>query len=134
MTTTEEKPEEKKQFEAVFTSAFAQIEGDKGFRKNNVANALTFLIVASLTVALERDVPEADADALVVGLNDLLGADPDFKKLAAKDKQQLYEGSIVIGGLIGGLYSAALENKDAALKKQAQELARGMLAKFGVKL
>jgi Family of unknown function (DUF6683) len=37
---------EREQFEAMFVQGMAAVEADPGFRKNNLANAVTFLILA----------------------------------------------------------------------------------------
>jgi hypothetical protein len=99
-------------------------------RKNNVAYALAFLIGASMQTLNEKEVSDAESDMLAQAINDELAASPSFKKLKPKQKQLLYETSIVLGALIGGMAAQAAEANDPELKKQAQAMARSALQPF----
>jgi Family of unknown function (DUF6683) len=62
----------------------------------------------------------------------MLGSNEAFQQIAAKDKQQLYESCLATGTLVAGLYSAASEAKNEAVKQQAKALGRATLAQLGV--
>mgnify|MGYP001189968525 CR=1 FL=1 len=99
-------------------------------RKNNVAHALAFLIGISMQVVNEREVSDAESQMLAQAINDELAAAPQFKKLTPKQKQLLYETSVVVGALIGGMAAEAAERGNAELKAQAKTMAQQALSVF----
>jgi hypothetical protein len=121
--------EGRKQLAEVFRQVFAAFE--KEGRPNNVAYALAFVIGTSLQVGLGREVPDDDAERLALDLNDLLARSPEFAKMPAGQRQELYEGCVVTAGLIGVLHQVAEQQGDEALAGTAREMAKQVLQLFG---
>jgi hypothetical protein len=103
---------------------------EKEARKNNVAYALAFLLGVSVQVLSEKDVPDDKAEELAQLINDELAASASFKKTTPKQRQIVYETSIVTGALIGGMAAQAAQANDAEMKRQAQAMAAQALATF----
>lgn len=103
---------------------------EKETRKNNVAHALAFLIAISMQVVNEREVSDSESQMLAQAINDELAAAPQFKKLTPKQKQLLYETSVVVGALIGGMAAEAAESGNAQMKAQAKTMAQQALSVF----
>jgi hypothetical protein len=103
---------------------------EKEARKNNVAYAIAFLLAISMQTLNDKEVSDAESEALAQAVNDELAAAASFKKIAAKQKQLLYETSIVVGALIGGMAASATESSDAELKQRAKDMARQALQTF----
>lgn len=112
----------------IYTAGFTEFE--KAARKNNVAYACAFVIAVSLMVDRGVEISDADSEAMAVGLNDLLGGTPAFKQLKPKEKQALYEASIITGTLIAVF--AQMGTEDPEMAKLSKELAGQVLAQFGL--
>ena len=108
------------------------IEGTPGFRKNNVAAAMTVLLGVSIQVLNGQELSDDESDALMYGLNDELAALESFKSMPADKRTQAYDTFVIIGGFIAGIFQAGMETRNAALQEQARSMARDALAKFGV--
>lgn len=94
---------------------------EKEARKHNVAYALAFLLGLSAQVVKGEEVPDEQAEQLARDLNDVLAEAPQFQQLPARVKQELYETSVVVGGMIAALSSGGME-------AQAKQLATQVLA------
>jgi hypothetical protein len=123
---------EKAQLAQMCRQILDAMEGEKGFRRNNVAFALTVLIGGSLQIAFEREVSERDTEQLTKELNDVLAGAESFRRMSAAERQSMYETAIITGGLIIGTYRQGVENNDPGMKRQAQMMASQVLAQFGV--
>jgi len=110
------------------------IEATPGFRKNNVAAAMTVIVGVSIQVLKGTEIPDAESEAMMRALNDQLGATESFKSLPAADRTRMYDTFVVIGGFIAGIAQAGAEKNDAALQEQARTMARDALAQFGAKV
>ena len=53
-----------------------------------------------------------------------------YRKMTPRQKQVLYETCVVVGALIGGMNTMASEANDAAMKRQAKQLALAALSTF----
>src|SRR5215475_12152392 len=80
-------------------------------RKNNVANAMTFLVGVSLLVNTGKELSERESDQMILAFNNALAATPAFLTMPLRDKQILYEEAVVIGGLIAFTYQQGIEQK-----------------------
>jgi hypothetical protein len=102
-------------------------------RKNNVAQAVAFLLGNCLQLVNNREFTNADGEWLAQAVNDELAASAPFKKLPAKEKQLLYETSIVVGALIGGMAAHGFVEQDVGAQVQARAMAKLVLDLFAGK-
>lgn len=102
-------------------------------RKNNVAQAVAFLLGNCLQLVNGEEFTNADGEALAQAVNDELAASPRFKKLPPKEKQLLYETSIVVGALIGGMAAHGVVENDPAAQATARAMAKQVLDLFAGK-
>lgn len=109
------------------------IEVVPGFRKNNLASAMTVILGVSLQVAYGIEVDDARSQAIMRQLNDSLGEMPEYKALTAQQRTQMYDAFIVIGGFIAGIARQGAESGNAELADQARAMALDSLARFGIK-
>jgi hypothetical protein len=123
-------PQAKEQLTQLCTALLDGIEAQKDFRKNNLAYGLTLLIGGSLQVMTEKEIPDAESDELVKTLNDLLATNDGLKRMSAKDKQTLYETSVIMAGLIIAIYEEGKAKDDVGQKQQAQAMARQVLTQL----
>ena len=111
----------------------AEIEKTPGFRRNNVAAAMTVLLGVSLQVVKGVELTDAETDELMRGVNDVLAGLPTFTSMAADKRTQVYDTMVIVGGLIAGIAQNAAESKDREMQALAQQMARDALAQFGWK-
>ena len=111
----------------------AAIEATPGFRKNNVAAAMTVLLGVSVQVLKGVEFSDAESQSLMRGLNEELAAMESFRALSAEQRTQVYDAFVVTGGFIAGIAQAGAETGNGALQEQARAMARDALARFGVK-
>ena len=109
------------------------IEGTPGFRKNNLAAAMTVLVGVSIQVLNGVEFSDAESQDIMRGLNDQIAATGAFKAMGAAERTQIYDAFVVIGGFIAGIAQAGAETNNRELQEQARAMARDALAKFGVK-
>lgn len=110
----------------VIDATFVAVEGQ--LRAHNVASALGFAIAASLQIVSGKEVGDDEVRELILGINDLLAANPTFVKLKAADKQQLYDAMIMMGALLITFHTAG--ESDPKMKETAIEMAKGLLAQL----
>jgi hypothetical protein len=96
------------------------------FRPNSVASGAGFALGVSIEIANETELPEADARELVTGVNDMLAASAEFKKLTSAERQALYEVFVMTGALLQMMRTAG--DTDPALKTQAQDMAKQVIS------
>ena len=114
-----------------FEQSFDGFEAET--RKNNLSWALALLLATSVQVSYDKEVADADLRALVRDFNDVLAADKAFIAQPSKQKQALYEASLSVAFLMGGMVEASTQLKDPALKKQARAIGDEMLTMFQAK-
>lgn len=96
--------------------------------RNNVAGALAFFMITTVTVANDAAEPsDAATEAVFQAFNQTLDATPDFAKATNKEKAQLYETLIAFTSLPLAIYADAKERNDAAQLAQAKEIAANLL-------
>jgi len=101
-------------------------------RKHNVAYALTALIGSSLQIRHGKKIPDAKAQEMARDINDSLAAKPGFRKLSARDRQRVYETSLVTTLLMLSLHEQGVAQGNEQLKEQARQIAASVLTTFGV--
>lgn len=109
------------------------IEATPGFRKNNLAAAMAVLLGVSVQVRHGADISDAESEAFMRGLNDVLASTPAFATLGAEQRTRTYDTFIVVGGLIAGIAQVGIETGNADLVRQAKDMAGDALAQFGIK-
>jgi hypothetical protein len=122
--------EEKSLLTQIFTETKKAYEAEvapKG-RKNNLAAAMTFFIVANLTVY--HDTPEPTDTAtenLYLVLNQMIDETPDMSNVPNKDKQFLHDTFVSFSGLVFATYLEGKQTNNKDTLKVAQQLAGGLL-------
>jgi len=124
---------ERKQVVAAARDIHKAIEAAPGFRRNNVAAAMTVIVGVSVQVVSGREIPDADSQAMMLAFNDELAANETFRGLNAEQRTRIYDTFVILGGFIAGIAQAGQEANDGKLKAQAREMARDALVQFGVK-
>jgi hypothetical protein len=107
------------EFRAAIDATLGQLEAQ--VRKDNVATSMAVLIAASTYVVHGVELDDATQDRLVAGLNEVLAADPGFKKLAASDKQVVSDTLMVQAAVIVILSAIGDDSSKAASKAAARE-------------
>jgi len=100
----------------------------KVLRPNSVASGMGFALGVSIEIASEIELPEADARDLVTGINDMLAASADFRKLGSPERQALYEAFVMTGAMLSIMKTAG--QTDPAMKAQAQDAARNLISQL----
>jgi hypothetical protein len=100
--------------------------------KRDVAHALAFCLGTCRQVARGRDLSVAETQDLARRAAGLLPGIPEFATLSDRDRQAMYEGLILTGGMVGGLARQAEEQKDEAMGRKAALMARQVLGLFGL--
>ena len=95
--------------------------------KHNVAGALAYLVAASHFVTEGAELGDAREQELLRQLNDVLAGLDEFKRLGAKERQEVYEAAVISGGFVLALLQQAREENDAAKAEQAKQLAAELL-------
>jgi hypothetical protein len=96
------------------------------FRPNSVASGAGFALGVSIEIANATDLGDADARELVAGVNDMLAASAEFKRLGAAERQALYEVFVMTGALLTMMKTAGETNP--ALKTQSQDMAKQVIS------
>lgn len=109
------------------------IEAAPGFRRNNVAAAMTVVVGVSVQVVSGREIADADSQPMMLAFNDELAASEAFRGLNAQRRTRMYDTFVILGGFIAGIAQAGQETNDEKLKAQARQMARDALLQFGVK-
>ena len=121
-----ETAEDKALIKNIYTATKAAYEKEvtaKGW-KNNIAGALTFFTVASMTVYTDGPEPGDDAvDAYFKIVNTSLDAMPEFATVTNKDKQGFYNTLIGFSGMLIAGYTEGKNSGDAATLATYKQLA-----------
>ena len=98
---------------------------EKEAGKYNDAYAVAFLIGVSAQVHTGRQIPDPVIEKFAQDLNDILASSPSYQTLPVNKKQELYESSVLMGAMIGGL------DTNPETKADAKKLARQVLQSIG---
>lgn len=122
-------PATQKQLADVCLAIYQQIEAQPDFRRHNLATGLTLLLGASWQVSENQEFTDAQFETMQRTLNDQMVTGGAMQKLSARDVQNFYETSVMIGGLLLALNED--ENPDS--RALGRELAVTVLKTFGLK-
>lgn len=126
-------PAGRAQMVQVFRQIQETLEGTPGFRRNNLASAVTVLLGVSLQVLTGKEFDDAQSQGLLQLVNDELAALPGFKALSNEKRTRMYDAMVMTGGLIAGIAHNAAEAGDEAQALQARTMALDALASLGLK-
>jgi len=98
---------------------------EKEGRKNNDAYAIMFLIGVSAQVYTGKEISDTVLEKFAQDINDILAASPTYRTMAASKKQELYESSVLMASMIGGL------NTKPETAQDAKQLATQVLRSLG---
>jgi len=108
------------------------IEAEPTVRKHNLAMALTVLLGSSIQVVANRELSDAESEALMRTLNDTLGAAEGYRSMSAERRTAAYDTCLITGGLIAALAHNGKESGDATQSALARQLATQTLQTFGL--
>ncbi len=126
-------PKQQAAYKQLFHMFVDAAENADGFRKNNVAYALSYVVLASLQIATGKEIPDADSEAFAQQMNEAMASSGVLKKMSPADQQRFYEGCLVMGGLVVGSWAEASKSGDEKQKENVRQMAKQVLASFGVK-
>lgn len=126
-------PAGRAQMTQVCRDLLAMVEATPGFRKHNLASALTLLLGVSQEVLSGQAYSDAQIRDYMQRMNDEVAAAGYFARLNVEQRTRAYDTMVITGGLIAGIAHHAAETGDQALGEQARAMARDALTTFGVK-
>ncbi len=91
-------------------------------RKDNVANAMTLLIGLCYTVLEKPGFDSSRADDLIPAVNDALAASPQFKALAAVDRQNMYDSMLLSTAIIAIVHQGDKQASKNIARQSLQQL------------
>ena len=110
----------------------ATIEATPGFRRNNVAAAVTLVTALSIQVLTGREFDDAQAQGLLQLVNDEIVASGRLKYVPAEKQTRLYDALVISGGLMAGIAHNAAQSNDREMMEVARAMARDALTSLGV--
>lgn len=126
-------PGERAQMVQVCCEILAKVEATPGFRKHNLASALTLLLAVSQQVLSGTEYSDAQTQDYLQRLNDEVVAAGYFTRLNPEQRTRAYDTMAITGGLIAGIAHNGAETGNKEMVEQARTMARDALATFGVK-
>lgn len=107
------------------------LEGGEADLKNNVAGAYTYAVLAGYyVVSGGQELAEAQQHGVLDTAVAALSGAPEFQKMPAAKRQEMYEALIISGGLALALYSDGTEGGNAESLQQAKDMAEGLLVQL----
>lgn len=125
-------PAGRAQMVQAFREIQPMIEGMPGFRRNNIASALTILVVGGLQVLTGQELTEQQAQGLMLLINDEVVATGGLDRLSAEKRTRFYDALVLTSGLMLGIASNAAESGDREQAEIARKMARDGLASVGI--
>jgi hypothetical protein len=114
----------KQRMYAALLGAFEQA-ADKNHVRDDVAAAVAMYLVGAYAAYHGTPISEAAYSAVVAQMRDVLAAAPAFQRASLADKQDLYESTAILGGMMA--YAQAQPEGDGAAARAA---AKGYLESF----
>ncbi|MGH7782628.1 MAG: DUF6683 family protein [Candidatus Binatia bacterium] len=99
-------------------------------RKNNLANAFTWISEAALKVKNGKQLSDPEEARLIAYFNNTLAASPSYYTINPRQQQMLYESLIITGGIIVFLDDQGKQTNNRELQKQAKEMSSAVLKNF----
>jgi len=103
-------------------------------RKNNLSVAAGILLVSCLHVLTpDHEFSDAESNLVFKAFNDAMASTPGFARVTDEQRTAIHDLFIVTGTILVGMQENAKEGSNEALTQRSQQLAREVLALFGVK-
>lgn len=99
-------------------------------RKNNLANAFTWISEAALQVKNGKQLSDPEEARLIAYFNNTLAASPSYYTINPRQQQMLYESLIITGGIILFLDDQGKKANNPQLQKQAKEMSGAILKNY----
>lgn len=109
------------------------IEASPGFRKNNLASAMTVLLGVSQQVLNGEELTDEQSQKLMRLINDDIVDSGAVAGWNNAQRTRAYDSMVITGGLIAGMAHNGAESGDKELSEQARRMARESLANLKVK-
>lgn len=121
-------PEQRQAVQALCDQIISNFE--RANRRNNLAIAMAYTVRLSLEIARGQRQSPAEAASTVTIFNNHLASLQSFRDMTAAEKQELYEESILTGGIAGVLYLEGRKQRNPGMQMQAKEMARAYLQRW----
>lgn len=112
----------------------ATIEATPGFRRNNLASALTLMVAGSMQVLTGQELSDRQVEGLMLLINDEVVATGALEKLPAEKRTRFYDALVITSGLMLGIANNAAQSGDREQAEIARTMARDGLASVGIRL
>ncbi len=109
------------------------VEATPGFRKNNLASAITLVLAVSQQVLTGQQLDDAQGQALMRLINDDVVGSGAVAHWSNAQRTHAYDALVITGGLIAGMAHNGAESGDTVMSEQARRMAREALANLKVK-
>jgi hypothetical protein len=126
-------PLERAKVVQICSQILATIEGTPGFRKNNLASAITLLVLVSQQVLTGQELDVAQSQLLMRFINDDMVGSGAVAQWNNAQRTHAYDSLVITGGLIAGIAHNGAEAGDAQMSEQARRMARESLANLKIK-
>lgn len=104
------------------------VELEKESRKNNVAASMAVAIEASLLVLRGHENSDAESKALIQALNELIAVSAEWKKMSAREKQNMSDSLLLASALAVSLTIVGKE--DETSRKASVAIAEELLLRL----
>jgi hypothetical protein len=119
-------PDQRATLRQVIEASIAEFE--KAGRKNNVAASMAVALEASVLVLRGHENSDAESKALLQALNDLIAVSPEWKKMSAREKQNMSDSLLLASALTLNL--AIVGKEDETSKKASVAIAEELLLRL----
>jgi hypothetical protein len=126
-------PLERAKVVQICSQILTTIEGTPGFRKNNLASAITLVLLVSQQVLTGQELDDAQSQSLMRFINDDMVASGAVAQWSNAQRTHAYDSMVITGGLIAGIAHNGAEAGDAQMSEQARRMARESLANLKIK-
>ena len=126
-------PAEREKMVQICRQILTTVESTPGFRKNNLASAITLVLAVSEQVLTGQQLDDAQGQALMRLINDDLVGSGAVAHWNNAQRTHAYDALVISGGLIAGMAHNGAESGDAGMSEQARRMAREALANLKVK-
>lgn len=111
---------------------FASLESDPSFRKDNLSHGLALLLELALATEKGRELDAGEKARLLDAVHRALLASGVMAQLSPEEVTAAHDACVVLAAMIATLNLDVRENRTLASARTARELARGVLAAFGL--
>ncbi len=119
-------PDQQATLRQAIDATFAQVERE--LRRNHVASAMGLALGVSVLLVHGRELSDAESTELILGLDDVIAASPQWQAMTARQKQTINDSLILTSALI--IQFAALGQQDEGMRQLSVGMARDLLARL----